>query len=106
MITADSRRDRLARMGIDPPRVSEIPRRENAATRARRLLVESRVMIYRVDERGVLADVRGDSGVLRRVVWDTYAGLWSCDCPARSERCAHVRAVAAVVVVGAEGAPS
>jgi uncharacterized Zn finger protein len=71
--------------------------RENAATRARRLLVEGRVQIRRCDERGVLADVRGDTGVLRRVLWDAHAEMWSCGCPARS-RCAHVLAVAAVVV--------
>lgn len=89
--------------GLDPAAVGAEVRlgrttRENAETKARRLLVEGRVMIRRLDERGALTDVRGDSGVLRRVIFDAFAELWSCDCPARSEKCAHVLAVAAVVV--------
>lgn len=70
--------------------------KENAATKSRRLLIESRVLIRRVDDRGVLAAVRGDSGAIRTVVYE--GGHWSCDCEARG-RCSHVLAVAAVVVV-------
>lgn len=70
--------------------------RENAPTRARRLLVEGRVHVKRVDRRGVLADVRGDSGEIRTVTYEH--GLWACDCPARRS-CAHVLAVQQVVVV-------
>ena len=47
-------------------------------------------MVRRVDERGALADVRGDSGVLRRVLWDAHAELRSCECEA-SSRCAYPR---------------
>jgi hypothetical protein len=71
--------------------------RENARTRAARLLTERRVMIVRVLPTSVLAHVRGDSGELREVRWDPRRG-WSCSCPARTY-CAHAIAVASVVVV-------
>lgn len=70
--------------------------RENAATKSKRLLVESRVIIRRVDDRGVLASVRGDSGLIRTVIYNL--GSWSCDCEARG-RCSHILATASVVVV-------
>jgi uncharacterized Zn finger protein len=71
--------------------------RENAKTRAVRLLTERRVMIHRVSTASVLAQVRGDSGELREVRWDPRRG-WSCSCPAIG-LCAHGHAVASVVVV-------
>lgn len=74
-----------------------VGRRENAQARAVRFLATDRVMIRCVDERGVLAHVRGDSGHVRTVIFKF--GAWSCDCPARSENCAHVIAVKNVVVV-------
>lgn len=70
--------------------------KENVATKARRLLIEGRVQVRRLDSQGVLSHVRGDSGVLRTVTYE--AGLWSCDCPYRGA-CSHVMAVQAVVVV-------
>lgn len=70
--------------------------KENAATKSKRLLVESRVGIRRVDAQGVLASVRGDSGCIRTVVYED--GHWSCDCIARG-RCSHILAVQAVVLV-------
>lgn len=69
--------------------------RESAAQKAIRLLAQGRVQVRRVDGRGVLAEVRGDSGALRTVTYES--GLWSCDCPARRD-CSHVRAVQQVVV--------
>jgi uncharacterized Zn finger protein len=71
--------------------------RENARSRATRLLTERRVMIVRVLPTSVLAMVRGDSGELREVRWDPRGG-WSCTCPALGF-CAHGHAVASVVVV-------
>lgn len=73
--------------------------RENAATKSRRLLVEGRVCIRRVDGRGVLASVRGDSGAIRTVL---YEHGWTCDCEYRG-RCSHILAVASVVVVASIG---
>ena len=71
--------------------------REDCRTRAVRLLTERRVMVVHVDERTVLAYVRGDSGELRTVTWDPRRGF-RCDCPAVG-MCAHGHAVASVVVV-------
>jgi hypothetical protein len=70
--------------------------RENAATRALRLLLEGRVIVRRVDDRGILARVRGDSGHVRTVVCEF--DQWSCDCPAKGERCAHVMATQLVTI--------
>jgi hypothetical protein len=70
--------------------------RENAATKADRLLVSGAVTVKRLDDQGVLASVRGDSGAVRTFMYE--AGLWSCDCEARS-RCSHLRAVQKVVAV-------
>lgn len=93
--------------GLDPSEIGSAVRlhsvsRESAATKSLRLLVSGRVQVRRVDERGVVAEVRGDSGILRRVMFDPYSEAWSCDCEARG-RCSHVRAVAAVVVVRVRG---
>jgi hypothetical protein len=71
--------------------------RENARSRAVRLLAERRVMVLRVLPTSVLAMVRGDSGELREVRWDPRRG-WSCSCPAVG-LCAHGHAVASVVLV-------
>ena len=71
--------------------------RDDAKTRAIRLLGERRVLITRVLPTSVLAYVRGDSGELRTVTWDPRRGF-RCDCPAIG-LCAHGHAVASVVVV-------
>jgi uncharacterized Zn finger protein len=70
--------------------------RENAQAKATRLLTEARVSIVRVDDRGTLAFVKGDSGMMRRVTFD--GAQWRCDCPALGY-CSHGIAVARVVVV-------
>ena len=64
--------------------------REKAATKARRYLVEGRVILIRVSDGAVTARVRGDGAI-----WDAsyHAGRWSCTCPARSDQCCHLRAV-------------
>jgi uncharacterized Zn finger protein len=64
--------------------------REDAATKARRLLTEGRVTIVHADEGGVNALIRGDSAMTYRV--SHAGGEWRCDCPART-RCSHVQAV-------------
>lgn len=70
-------------------------RRENAQTKSVRYLVLGRVQVRRVDDKGVLANVRGD-GFLWTVLYEH--GAWACDCPAR-QACSHLLAVRAVVVV-------
>jgi uncharacterized Zn finger protein len=74
--------------------------RENARGKADRLLLEGRVQVVRLDERGCLALVRGDSGQIRRV---RYEKAWTCDCPALGY-CSHAMATALVVVVPAVSA--
>lgn len=93
--------------GLDPAVVGTEIRlgrlsRENAATKAMRLLTCGRVMVrYWTPERGQ-AWVRGDSGGVRRV--DVAGGHWTCTCPGKGERCSHILAVKTVTVVpGMEG---
>lgn len=70
--------------------------RENAEGKARRYLGEGRVVVQRVARDRVVATCRGDGCVYRVVYWRR---TWSCDCPARSDRCAHLLAVRRVVAV-------
>lgn len=72
--------------------------REDAKTRAMRLLAERRVLITRVLPTSVLAYVRGDSGELRTVTWNPRHGF-RCSCPSIGF-CSHGHAVASVVLVG------
>lgn len=73
--------------------------RENAAAKARRYLTEGRLVLTRVDRSRVAGVCRGD-GAVHQV---SYAQrVWSCTCPARSERCAHLLAVRLVVAVDLE----
>ncbi len=74
--------------------------REDVSSRARRLVSSGRVTIRRVETDRVLAEVRGDSGIVRRVVFARGTG-WGCSCPARSV-CAHTRAVQLVVITDDE----
>lgn len=69
--------------------------REDAATKARRLLAEGRVIVTHVDGRDVSAIVRGDSAELYSVTH--RSGSWACDCAALG-RCSHVQALMLVTV--------
>jgi uncharacterized Zn finger protein len=64
--------------------------RENAMTKARRLLGEGRVIVTHVNGRDIDAVVRGDSAELYRVTH--RSGIWADDCPALG-RCSHVQAL-------------
>lgn len=70
--------------------------RENAAEKARRLLVEGRLQVRSVEPCRAVALCRGDSGAVYSVTLDGWE--WECTCPARG-RCAHLLALALVVVV-------
>ncbi len=81
--------------GLDPRSVGLELRlgnagRENAPTKARRLLVEGRVVVHYCGPQGVRAFVRG-SGELHRVEYQHGRG-WICSCPAIG-RCSHRQAV-------------
>jgi uncharacterized Zn finger protein len=73
--------------------------RENAAAKARRLLVEGRVRVLCAseDDGYVNAEVRGDSASVYTVSYEADAG-WHCDCATRGV-CSHIRALQLVVGV-------
>lgn len=88
-------------VGIDPLAVGTEIRlgrlgRENAATKAMRLLTSGRVLIRLAGSAGIEALVRGDSASMRRVTYS--GGAWSCTCPGRGDGCSHIRAVMAVTL--------
>ncbi len=73
--------------------------RESARDKGRRYLVEGRLTIRQADRtRGVLAHVRGDNGLVYRAEWSPDLG-WLCNCPARTDQCAHLVALRLVTVV-------
>ena len=64
--------------------------------KADRLLLEGRLRVVRVDGSLIVAECRGDSGVVYEL---THAGArWTCSCPARTD-CSHLRALWRVVAV-------
>ncbi len=69
--------------------------REDAKTKAVRLLEEGRVSILRLDRRGSWAVVRGDSAGLYEVSFDH--ARWRCTCPSLGP-CSHAIAVQRVVI--------
>lgn len=74
--------------------------RENARTKADRLLLEGRVMLIEVSRHGVVARVRGE-GVIHTARYSF--GTWSCSCPARTDACSHLHAVRRVTAVDLTG---
>jgi hypothetical protein len=69
--------------------------RENAAAKARRYLTEGRLLVLEVGLDQITAFCRGDGAFYRL----GYAGGdWRCDCPARTRRCSHLRALRLVTV--------
>lgn len=77
--------------------------RENASMKADRLLLAGAVTVVSVDPTGVVAVVRGDSG-LHRVQIDA-GGQRSCTCEAGGRKCSHARAVSRVVAPSIALAP-
>jgi uncharacterized Zn finger protein len=69
--------------------------REDAPSKALRLLAEGRISILQVSDSRVLAMCRGDSAAAYWVEW--AGGRWTCTCPAIG-RCSHALAVQRVVV--------
>lgn len=72
--------------------------RENAQTKARRYLLEGRVMIRAVGPHGVRADVRGQ-GHTYAVAYEAGGRGWTCSCPAKTPHCCHIVATQLVVAV-------
>jgi uncharacterized Zn finger protein len=70
--------------------------REAAFDKARRLLVEGRVNVKRVNAGAVIAEVRGDGGRIYLVSGDDRG--WACPCDAVTY-CSHAMAVALVTLL-------
>lgn len=67
--------------------------RETAATKAHRILSEGRLIITTAQPGHVASLCRGDGAVWHQA----YAhGQWTCDCPARTDQCSHLRALRSV----------
>jgi hypothetical protein len=72
--------------------------REDAATKAKRYLAEARVRVLASDEDDgtIAAEVRGDGRIYASGRDETG---WYCDCQARTENCAHLRALRLISVL-------
>jgi hypothetical protein len=68
---------------------------ESAAVKARRYLTEGRLLVIEVAVDRIAALCRGDTGLYSL---GYAADDWACDCPARSRRCSHLRALQLVTV--------
>ncbi len=77
--------------------------RENAATKARRYLTEGRVIVTHARPgHSVHATIRGD-GTIHHAYW--RSGAWVCDCPVRTDQCAHLIALRLVTAPDLDEGP-
>jgi uncharacterized Zn finger protein len=74
--------------------------RESVEVKARRYLVEGRLVVTAVDVDRIAATCRGDGQLYRLGRGDGED--WWCECPARA-RCAHLVALGLVVATSANG---
>jgi len=73
--------------------------RENAQAKGRRMLVEGRLRVLRVESDLIVAECRGDSGEVYRLGFDPLVEKqwgWFCECPAKGT-CSHLVALRLVV---------
>lgn len=73
--------------------------RESADTKAKRYLLEGRVIVTAVGPGYLEAVCRGEGHLWHQ---NYRSGIWSCDCPVRSDGCSHLHAVRRVVAVDLE----
>ncbi len=71
--------------------------RENAATKARRYLLEARLTVELVDGEEIRATCRGSDSTYQLGYMPGRA--WWCDCLARSSSCAHINVLKLVTLV-------
>jgi hypothetical protein len=66
--------------------------REDAAAKAKRYLTEARVRVLACDEEDgtICAEVRGDGRIYAS---GRDESGWFCDCAAKTDNCAHLRAL-------------
>ena len=70
--------------------------REQAQSKAARLVGAGRVTLRRLEQDLIVAKVRGDSARIYSTGWEPSG--WWCTCPASMQRCSHVRAVQLVTL--------
>lgn len=72
-----------------------MPGRESANDKGRRLLVEGRLLVRRVDlDLGlIIAECRGDSGEVYYLGRDPTNGQWRCTCREMKGKCSHLVAL-------------
>jgi hypothetical protein len=64
--------------------------------KSRRLLVDGRLTVTRVEGNLIVATCRGDSGEVYHLGYDSTL-RWHCDCPARTT-CSHLKSLMLVTV--------
>ena len=72
---------------------------ESVEFKGRRLLMEGRLNVTRVDphKEVIVASCRGDSGETYKLGWDPIEAEWRCTCAAR-RKCSHLVALQLVTV--------
>jgi len=75
---------------------------ESAALKSKRLLIEGRLIVERIErlkdgEPYIVASCRGDSGEVYQLGYDPHRGEWRCTCEARGV-CSHLKALWLVTV--------
>jgi hypothetical protein len=82
-----------------------MPRR-TSLEKAGRLLAHGRLTLRLLSDTAIVAEVLGDSALIRRTGWDSGSGRWWCSCQAgqisrqhdSSARCSHAMALKLVVL--------
>jgi uncharacterized Zn finger protein len=76
--------------------------RETVDEKARRLLVEGRLIVREVGrpsrQQRIVAECRGDSGDMYRLGYDPEKKEWRCTCPEQRGGCSHLKALQLVCV--------
>jgi hypothetical protein len=62
---------------------------EGVVAKGRRLVVEGRLVVEKVDGGLAVASCRGDSSEIYHLGYDPRANEWRCACPAR-RMCSHI----------------
>jgi hypothetical protein len=75
---------------------------ETVAEKGKRLLDEARLIVRVVGDPSrpglIMAECRGDSGVIYKLGFDAVKSEWRCTCEARTANCSHLLALKLVVV--------
>jgi uncharacterized Zn finger protein len=76
---------------------------ETADMKAHRLLTEGRLIVRTVGDPGhpgrIVAECRGDSGMIYLLGYDPKKAEWRCTCPEYVGNCSHLKALKLVVVL-------